>query len=135
MRFISHCRYGGEMTVERDDFDCPLEFISFAKVTVRQKFGSRPVGGMCGRYMWQEIWRKAAPSLGMEGRSAPEWLIYKDCLLVRDRFMAPDLLHLFIDGEQLRGRIWTMANGARVVREVEAQSDKFFRKLDERSAA
>jgi hypothetical protein len=74
MMAIGHCRYGGEMSIERDDFDCPLKFLSFAKTQVRGKFATRPVGGMVGRYMWQEIWSKTATLFGEGGKPAPEWL-------------------------------------------------------------
>jgi hypothetical protein len=135
MRMISHCRYGGEITVDGTEFDDPVKFLAFAKTMVRQKLGSRAVGGIWGRYLWQEIWTAAAKPLGFEGDPAPEWLIYEGALLVRDRFINGDIIHLFIDGEQLRGHIWSMANGARVVREAEAQMPGVFQKTEERRAA
>jgi hypothetical protein len=131
MRAIGHCRYGGEMSIERDDIDDPLEFLSFAKTQVRRKFATRPVGGMVGRYMWQEIWSRLAVMLDTVGEPAPEWLLHKEIPLVRDRFMAADMVHLFTDGIHLRGRIWSMANGARVVREIEARRPgRFFLAAD-----
>ena len=130
MRAIGHCRYGGEMSIDAD-FDDPLKFLSFAKLEVRNKFATRPRGGMVGRHLWQEIWSKTSVSLGETGKPAPEWLICDDMLLVRDRFMSPDLVHLFVDGIQLRGRIWSMANGGRVVGEIKAQHPgRFFRPAD-----
>ena len=130
MRFISHCAYGGEITVECADFDDPLKLLDFGKGVISEKTGSSPVGGICGRYIWQEIWTAAAKVLNAEVRSAPEWIIYKSIPLVRDRFVVGDIVHLFIDGEQLRSRILSMANGSRVVREIEEKSPDAFRKLE-----
>lgn len=125
---------GGTLSGERD-FDDGLDALCFAAESVRELTGDHSAGGTVGRYLWQEIWRAVAPSMGLVGRLASDWMTVNGVLLVRDRSIEGDAIKLFADAAAFHARLMALPIGKRVVAEVAAHIPEFAGHLKNRMAA